>query len=344
MGGFVKYNIPVTKSVFYFNPDSITNEEASDGTFTNLESTIIGDKDFESFLFQLRDLNYEICLHTPEQFTTTKKAMKKALKFASKSFSSPTWIDHGYNNGKNNNREDLVCDGVLKGSENYSLKVWKKNGVKYFWNPYYEDYYSFDTLQFGERLSKPYIGFGDHIPDPDFWQHPTETENFWHWPTKSVTYVKRDDLWEFLFSDAILKDFVNGWSVQFNHCYPAWVDPEKGFWYFDENGIVKAREGFNRTLERMAALRDDGLLNLTTIKDHMDYQLSLKHIDYQFLSDGSVIITNNGKQDIQDFSLAVMAKEVFVNEAVPQHKIVDQDIIFWFDLRSGESKTISYKN
>ena len=30
-GGFVYFNIPVTKSVFYANPDSVTNEKASNG-------------------------------------------------------------------------------------------------------------------------------------------------------------------------------------------------------------------------------------------------------------------------------------------------------------------------
>ena len=65
-------------------------------------------------------------------------------------------------------------------------------------------------------------------------------------------------------------------------------------------------------------------------------------IDYHFLSDGSVVITNVGKKNIEGLSFAVMAKKVFVNGSEPTQKLVGQDIIFWFDLKSGESKTISF--
>lgn len=344
IGGFVKYSIPVTKSVFYFNPDSISNKEISGGKFTDLESTILDDRVFEGFLAQLSKNGHEICLHSPEQFTSTNKAMKKSLKYMKKNYSSPTWIDHGYNNGIENNREDLVCDGTLEGAELYSEKIWKKHKLNYFWNPYYEDFYTFDEWQFSEMLSKPYNGFGDFFPDPDYWQHPSRTGDLRHWPTKSVLYVERDDLWDFYFSDVVLNDFVNTWSVHFNHCYPAWVDPEKGFWQYDENGTIKARAGFNRTLESMASLRDEGLLNLTTVQDFIDYQLAVEAVDYEALPDGNLKVTNKGKTEINGFSLVVRAQKVLMNNQAPEQKIVDGELIFWFNLGVGESKAIVIAN
>lgn len=344
VGGFVKYGIPVTKSVFYFNPDSISNEETSNGRFPGLESTIKTDAAFEQFLFLLDSLGHEICLHTPEQFTSTKKAMKKSLKYAAKSYASPSWIDHGYNNGLENNREDIVCDGALKGSEHYAMKLWKKYDVKYFWNPYYEDYLTFDSWQFGEQLSKPYYGFGDHFPDPDYWQHPSQTGEVWHWPTKSVLYVERDDLWEFYFNDKVLNEFVESWGVHFNHSYPAWVDPEKGFWYYDKSGIIKARNGFNKTLERMSDLRNEGSLNVTTVKDFMDYQLSVKDVTYKVINENVIEVTNNGDNDIFGLSFTITSTGVTIEDEMPSMKIVGEDIIFWFDLESGETKTITTNN
>jgi len=344
IGGFVKYGIPVTKSVFYFNPDDITNAEISGGNFTDLESTILSDPLFSDFLAQLSKNGHEICLHTPEQFSSNKKAMRKSLKYMKKNFGSPSWIDHGYNNGPENNREDLVCDGALEGSELYSGKLWKKRKLNYFWNPYYEDFYTFDQWQFSEMLSKPYPGFGDFFPDPDYWQHPSRTGNLWHWPTKSVLYVERDDLWNFYFSDVVLNDFVDTWSVQFNHCYPAWVDPEKGFWYYDENGTIKARPGFNRTLEKMAILRDEGLLNLPTVQTYLDYRIATEQVEYKIIADGNVIVTNMGDKDISGLSFALQTKDVLVDGVTPEKKLVDEDLIFWFELKIGESKVIQCSN
>ncbi|MBQ1665276.1 MAG: hypothetical protein II061_04360, partial [Bacteroidaceae bacterium] len=45
-GGFVYYGIPVTKSVFYNNPDQITNYEVSKGSFPGLQATLKSDQEF----------------------------------------------------------------------------------------------------------------------------------------------------------------------------------------------------------------------------------------------------------------------------------------------------------
>ncbi len=339
-GGFVKFNIPVTKSVFYANPDKITNEEISGGRFVTHESTIKGDTSFSEFLNQLHESGHEICLHTPEQFTSSRERMKEALRYMENQFGSPTWIDHGYNNLEKNNREDLVCDGVIKKSANYSMDRWQKYGIRYLWNPYYEDFLTYDNWQFGQLTTKPYRGFGDHFPDPDYWQHPTITLDLYHWPTKSVIYPNDDDKWEYLFNSSILGDLTEGWSVEMNHCYPAWTDPKKGFWYEDDNGEITARDGFNKTLERMASLRDEGLLNITTIKNFLDYQLMMEQIDYEFLPDGRIRVTNSGDKEIGAISFATKGRQVLVNDKQPEQKRIAEDIIFWFDLDTKESKLI----
>ena len=338
-GGFVKYNIPVTKSVFYHNPDQVTNAEVSAGKFTGLESTIKSDPEFEDFLKQIHYLGFEVCLHTPEQFTSNKKSMKKALAYSARTFDSPSWIDHGYNNGSENNRENLVCDGTFEDLENYSMKFWKRKKVSYFWNPYYEDYYTYDTLQFGWMIGKPYIGYGDHIPDPLIWQHPTRTAALWHWPTKSVLYAQKDNKWDFLFSDVVLNDFIDNWEVQFNHCYPAWVDPDKGFWE-EKDGVIVASDGFSSTLERMAKLRDDGLLNIPTVQEFIDYQLLIQNVSVKSIGNGQFEITNKNRSEIKGLSMAVSSSEVTVNGQRPQQKIWKDDVIFWFDLEAGETAIV----
>lgn len=339
-GGFVFYNIPVTKSVFWDNPDSTTNTRVSSGKFTMKESAIETDTAFHSFLNQLQPLGYDICLHTPEQFTTTPQRLETALQFMQNTFASPSWIDHGYNNKTQNNREDLICDGTVTTSAFYALNLWGKYGVKYFWNAYYEEYFPFSKMRFSNLLGKPYPGFGDFYPKPDYWQHPSRTAKLYHWPTTSVLFVPDHNLWDYYFSEQVLRHFINDWAVEINHCYPAWVDPKKGFWIWDSDSTIVSAPGFNRTLQRMAALREEGKLNVTTIRDFINYQLAVEQVNYEVLSEGAIRISNPSDKEIKGLSFATRSRFLLVDGLPPLQKRIGNDVVFWFDLRAGESKVI----
>ncbi len=334
--GFVKYNIPVTKSVFYDNPDSVTNTAASGNLFTTLESAIKTDSVFADFLRQIHNKGSEICLHTPEQFTTTPDRLDSALAYMKYHFNSPTWIDHGYNNLETNNREDFVCDGPY----HYAAALWKKYGIQYFWNPYYEDYQTFENWGFFGSMEKMYSGYGDFFPKPDFWQHPTRTNGFYHWPTASVLYIKSEREWNYFFSPHQFNVFVNNWGVEINHCYPAWTKPGKGFWKYNSDSSIIAMEGFNRTLALMQQLKLKNVLNVTTVQNFLNYQLAVEKVEYSVLPDGRINITNHSAGPLKGLSFAVKAKAVTVNGLRPDQKQVDDDIVFWFDLLAGQSALI----
>ena len=335
-GGFVKYNIPVTKSVFYDNPDSVTNTAASDSLFTTLESAIKTDSVFADFLSQIDDKGSEICLHTPEQYTTTPDRLDSALAYMKNHFNSPTWIDHGYNNLETNNREDFVCDGPYI----YASSLWKKYGIQYFWNPYYEDYQTFENWGFFGSMEKMYSGYGDFFPKPDYWQHPTRTNGFYHWPTASVLYIKSEGEWNYFFSPHQFNVFVNDWGVEINHCYPAWTKPGKGFWKYNSDSSIIAMEGFNRTLALMQQLKLQNVLNITTVQNFLNYQLAVEKVEYSVLPDGRINITNHSASPLKGLSFAVKAKAVTVNGLRPDQKQTDDDIVFWFDLLGGQSALI----
>ncbi len=339
-GGFVFYNIPVTKSVFWANPDKISNAEISDGKFNSQESTIMDDADFHTFLNEINALGHDICLHTPEQFTTTPKRLEDALDFMKSNFASPSWIDHGYNNKSQNNREDLICDGSIEKSDYFARNLWKEYGVKYFWNAYYEEYFPFSEMRFSNNLEKPYSGFGDYYPKPEFWQHLSRTASIYHWPTTSVLFVPENRLWDYYFSAQVLNHFVDDWAVEINHCYPAWVDAAKGFWLWGNDSTIIAAPGFNRTLQRMAALRDEGKLNVTTIRDFFNYQLAVEQISYEIFSDGSIQIANNSNTEISGLSFATRSSFLLVDGLRPSQKVIGDDVVFWFDLEIGETKVI----
>ncbi len=335
-GGFVKYGIPVTKSVFYDNPDSVTNTVASGGLFNTLESAIKTDSAYAGFLFQIHQKGDEICLHTPEQYTTTPTGLESALSYMKKHFNSPVWIDHGYNNHKENNREDFVCDGTL----NYASNLWKKYGIRYFWNPYYEDYQTFSRWGFFGSIEKMYWGYGDFYPKPDYWQHPSRTNGFYHWPTASVLYISSENLWNYFFSPHQFKVFTRAWGVEVNHCYPARAKPGKGFWKYASDSTVVAMKGFNHTLATMQKLKLQGVLNVTTVSRFLNYRLATEKVSYKILPDGRVKVTNTSDHAINGLSFAVKAKAVLVNGLRPAQKQAGSDLIFWFDLKAGQSALI----
>jgi len=339
-GGFVKYNIPVTKSVFYDNPDSITNFDASGGTFPSLESTILTDTLFSEFLFQISKKGNDVCLHTPEQFTTTPGRLEKALSYMQTNFGSPSWIDHGNNNGPLSNREDLICDGTLKDSPYYAIDLWNKYGVKYLHNAYYEELNIYKGWQVESSLEKPYSGFGDYFPKPDYYRHLTRSSNMVHWTTTSALFVKEPYLWDYLFNLKKLQGLVDNRAVEINHTYPPWVNTEKGMWTYDADSTVIAQPGLNIALANMELLRDEGKLNVCTVADFLNYRIALDSVSYNILPDGRVSLKNNSNNKIVDLSMVAKAKAISVNGVIPNKKKVGDEIIFWFNLDAGEIKVI----
>jgi hypothetical protein len=110
-GGFLKYSIPVTKSIFYTNPDNVDNSDR-DPRMVGPIATFKETPGYRNFLRLLYESGVEICLHTPDHFTSDRNIISEALDKTKSDFVPATWIDHGYDNSKKSNREDLVCDGA----------------------------------------------------------------------------------------------------------------------------------------------------------------------------------------------------------------------------------------
>ena len=335
-GGFVKYDIPVTKSVFYTNPDSINNFNASHELFKSKELSIKKSTDFLDFLGQISAKGSEVCLHTPDHYTTNPEILNDALKFMKERFGSKSWIDHGYNNLPINNREDIVCDGAFT---DYVKQAWRNYDVKYFWNPYMEDFHNYSGWSFDNSIEKIYNQFGNSFPRPDYFKHETITGDLILWMTPAVTYIAKN-MWHFYFSDERLSDFINNWSVEINHCYPAWTSPSKGFWEYDKDNVIVAQKGFNETLKKMSSLKKKKLLNVTTVGEFIDYGIKLNNISYTVLPDGRIKISNNNDKAIKGLAFSIKAKYVTVNGLKPLMKISGGHIVFWLDIDIGESKII----
>ena len=344
-GGFVYYGIPVTKSVFYNNPNQVTNEAISHGAFKGLHTTIKTDREFEKLLMELHKIGFDICLHTPEQYTTTPRNLKKALGYMRRKFKSTTWIDHGYNNGLENNREDMVCDGLDRTSDYYAAYQWQSHGIKYLWNAYYEEN-SMEQWHFDNNLMQPYPGFGDALPNRQVTQLSTlnfPLSTFYTWCTPSTLEAVTDKDWDFYYSNERLQRLVDNHDVHITHTYPAWVWPGRTFWTYDADSTIVALPGMNRAFERIAAFRDAHEILPMTVKTYLDYYSALLQVNYEIVDDTHIRLTNLG-DEIKGFTLLCPSPIRFEDNRFYDFRRSGDYYYIWFDLKSNDKVTIEIKN
>ena len=334
--GFAFHKIPVTKSVFYTINDTLRNNDYPSSFLTSKPTSIKKTPDFECFLDSLHSIGNEICLHTPDFYTSNEKTMEEALEYITKKYGSKTWIDHGYNNGHSDNREDFMCDGL----NNYAVELWRRYNIKYFWNGYFEDTLVQNVFKSSLSRTVPFYGFEDQLPYPLFWEN-NKAPGLFSWRTSTVFYPKNGSTWNYNFSDEILNDFVTKYGIEFSHIYPAHAG-HSGFWKLSPDSTFCIEPEFETTLKKMNVLREQGKLQLPTVSEFMSHQENLSLINYKIEKD-KVIISNGGK-DITGLTLVVKRKnlpQTFYTD-FPNHRINGKDLIFWFDLKKGDKKIITF--
>ena len=340
VGGFCYFNIPVTKSVFYWNPDHVTNAETSKGKFPGPVATIKTDKEFYKLLKTLNKQGFEICLHSPEVYTTIPNEFPKAMSFMKRHFGTVSWIDHGYNNGPDKNREDLVCDGLLPDSPQYAAELWKDNGVRYLWNAYYEEN-RMESRNFDGNFVQPYDGFGDALPNRQITTLPNGDKDFLLWSTPSTLEVNEDHEWYYYFDSIRLQHLVDQHNVFITHVYPAWSDPHRAFWQYNENGTAVAMPGFNFALSQLAHFRDEKKILPTTIEQYLSYYEKLNSIEYLIIDNKTIQLTNPNEA-IKGLTL-LCTKPIVVEGKPIDFRKVDEGYLVWFDLGKNETVTIRYR-
>ena len=340
VGGFCYFNIPVTKSVFYWNPDHVTNEKTSNGLFKGLVASIKTDKEFYKLLKTIKKEGFEICLHSPEIYTTIPTEFPKAMRFMKRNFGTVTWIDHGYNNGPDKNREDLVCDGLLPDSPYYSADLWRQNGVRYLWNAYYEEN-RMEKYNFDGHFVQPYDGFGDALPNRQITTLPNGDKDFLLWSTSSTLEVNEDREWYYYFDSTRLQRLVDNHNVFITHTYPGWSNPYRAFWQYNENGTAVAMPGFNFALSQLARFRDEKKILPTTIEAYLSYYEKLLNVDYQILDNNTISLTNSG-ETIHGLTLLCTKPVVMEGKPIDFRK-VEEGYLVWFDLKKNETVTIKLR-
>jgi hypothetical protein len=361
-GGFMGNRIPVTKSVFYSNPNDSLNISILD-TDDGVE--------FIDFLDQLDSTGlYDICLHTPDFLNSNRTILEKSIAFMKERYNTVTWIDHGCYSGKEN-RESFVCDGFNSGSDFYVADLWQKYNTLYFWNTAVElhlkkinsslrgwraylsprEMEEMGVFRSGIELLKRRENDGkyesnsflkrkgDSYPTPLYYQHPTRTEQFYSWVTtfsKEYGNLSEDNI---IIERERIKSLIKDWGVFINHGYFPRIR--------SGNDVINEVDGklvidpyFNQILQTMSEFRDEGELYITTIRELMDYWIRLEKVSFEYLQNGKIIVNNNNDVPIHGLAMAIRAREVSVNGNLPTSKFVGEDLVFWFDIECHGSAII----
>jgi hypothetical protein len=366
-GGFAGHKIPVTKSIFYADPDSAAY------------TSVINDPQYPQFLDFLEQLNntglYDLCLHTPENLNSTRARLEESIKFMYEKFGTSTWIDHAFYSGKIN-REAFVSDGLNPKSDYYAADLWEKYNTRYFWTPVLEETRTYSLkekimkLKFyevSENLWKRYLspeelhalGFfasfkamvnrfsekgefnslmsykSNAFPTPLFWRNRDQGSNFYSWGTDNVKDFKDLSDKKIRTEQKLIAKLVSDRGIFINHGYFVRNGPGDDELIMKDGKLV-VNPYFDQILSLMAKTRDDGDLYITTIRDLLDYWLLTGNVSFDYRQDGTILLCNNNDKPIKGLSLAVNALNVTVNDRTPEVKRVGDDTIFWFDIEPRE--------
>jgi hypothetical protein len=371
VGGFVGHKIPVTKSVFYSDAGDLPGSTIKGDPDS---SQLL---DFIDQLYKTG--NYEICLHTPDETNSNREVLEESIKFMKNRFDTRTWIDHGMFSGQENrecivadglnpNSEFYTADlwekydtryfwcsavevsresslmGKLKKLRLYDAftTLWERNSSPEELNKMgfftsfkemvrrYEDKGELNSL----RPNK-----GNTFPTPLFWQHLTQTRNFYSWVTDYPRRVNNLSEKKVNNEQKLFNKLISDGGVFINH----------GYFVRDEinDDILCMRDGklvinpyYDKILGIMAKMRDEGDLYITTIRDLMNYWILSEKISFNHMPDGVIYITNGNDKPISGLSMVVHANMVRINGEIPKFRRIGEDTIFWFDIPAKRSVSL----
>jgi hypothetical protein len=182
---------------------------------------------------------------------------------------------------------------------------------------------------------------GNSYPTPLSWQHPSRTRLFYSWVTDYSYEDVSKRLWtnkaenQFAIELKNLDKLLVDQGVYISHGY--YIRNMPGYDVSSElNGEITVNPYFEKTLEYMSEMRDNGSLYLTTIRDLLNYWILTENISFKYMPGGEINIYNNNDKPIYGLSLIIQSSGILVNGEIPKFKRVGDDTIFWFDIQARE--------
>jgi hypothetical protein len=340
-GGFVKHRIPVTKSIFFDNPDGVANDGHSP-LFTGPQASLQTTPGMSEYLREIAAAGMEICLHCVQPNTSTEPAVGQAVEAMRKLFQPVSWIDHFWYHPFGEKRgcaESFCCRGQLS----FSRSIWKRAGIRYFWNPFYE--YETITEARTRREELNHWHWDQAAPNPIIWRHPTfandrvvvshRNSDFASFATWEAWFPKSSSQ---RYTDQSIDTLVADWGVSIAHAYMTFVGEENLAWRLAPDDSIEIGPEFDGLLAHMSALQSDGLLWNATLKEFMRYQEQLEdlHLSPRPQANG-VALVNGAAAPVSGVTFAMTSSSVSIDGRRVNGRANQNDYIYTADVpASGE--------
>ena len=132
-----------------------------------------------------------------------------------------------------------------------------------------------------------------------------------------------------------VEDLLQSRGIKVLHVYPARADSTNGFYEY-RDGHFYIQQGFEAALLRQSRLRDEGRLELSSVKDYFSYQLAIKKLKISLLANGVIQVENKSDIDLKAVSFAINSATVKVPGKTLGTRNENGETFFWFDLNKGE--------
>ncbi len=348
--GIIGNGLTYTKSVWIETSNAYNGSDGLDNPL------------FKATCDKLYEEGVEIIPHTITNETDTREDVNNGLSYL-KNYCSRNWIDHSgaYN------LEDLAHFGWNRLSEYYILDIMDKYNYSYAWayidlneskyNPP-RDSICWSTADDANLLipgqteyHQPLLFYNNNIDD-----NPEDKKKIYLWTT--VTCYNHGDL-EKYYTPEKLEKLVDERGVHISHHYFSLQKTRKAAPHylvpFDttrnslNNSTFEASGWeidpiFNGYLSNISSLKSDGRLWVPTLSSFADYLISASHVEIIPQDDGLYRIYSS--ESIGGFSLITEnddIKDIYVDgNPVSESKIIDDDLLFWFDLQPDKAHTLYF--
>jgi hypothetical protein len=284
IGGFVKAGVPVTKTLFYANPNK---KKLPDGV--GLQATLTGTPKLFDLVQDLHRNGWDIGIHSPQPDNSTRELNEEAVAFFDREFDATTWIDHSCAVVFNG----VSALGLIPNQPHYTADLLEKHGLRFVWQFGCED----GAEHFLGGLSILQTRIGDWTMSPLTWTNPI-APGLTFWPTSAGADIAA-------YSDEQLDELIAEQGVAIVHTYPAsHMPPGKDSQYFDigEDGTITTSAQFEALLKRFVDRRPQlQTITIRTLCEHLE-AIAAVLVDP---ADGGWRVTNRGDKDIPSLPLAV---------------------------------------
>ncbi|MEO9210730.1 MAG: hypothetical protein ABI208_06505 [Ginsengibacter sp.] len=187
------------------------------------------------------------------------------------------------------------------------------------------------NYSYRQELNTLEYNSGSSLPTPIYWQSPTRTREFYSWSTNEAKSYGDLTEKEIGIEKKQLLNLIDHQGIFIDHGYFVRNAPVDRT-LITKNGKLVINPNFDKILTIISQMRAKGDLYVTTVRDLLNYWISLEKVDFQYLPDGSVTLINNNDTPIKGLSLIVKGKTVLVDGKVPIMKHINDETIFWFDI------------